>query len=192
MVRAKRSSSSGAAARRPATRPTYPWEWPAAAVTCDPAAVCAAPSRPEAAPTRSRPGFHGSGRGRNIKPPRKMKVPRGSGVPLRWGRARNPTVRGDRGIHRGGTPLPRGRCATFMLRLDLVRDARARAGMMIKAERGLGHKPGHRAICTVVGPRSGPYRSRCCRRVRRADRPRLRSQIYSMRSVGQAGHPRGD
>ena len=36
---------------------------------------------------------HGNGHGRNIKPPRKMKVPRGSGVPPRWGRARNPTVR---------------------------------------------------------------------------------------------------
>ncbi len=41
----------------------------------------------------------------------------------------------------------------------------------VRAPRGLGHKPGHRAICTVVGPHSGPYRSRCYRRVRCADRP---------------------
>jgi len=43
----------------------------------------------------------------------------------------------------------------------------------VLARIGLGHKPGHRAIGTVVGPHSGLYRSRCYPRVRCADRPRL-------------------
>ena len=45
-------------------------------------------------------------------------------------------------------------------------------GTVIKAGTGLDHKPGHRAICGVAGPHSGPYRSRCYRRVRCADPPR--------------------
>ena len=34
----------------------------------------------------------------------------------------------------------------------------------------IGQKPGHRTLCTVVGPHSGPYGSRPYRRVRCADR----------------------
>jgi len=48
----------------------------------------------------------------------------------------------------------------------------SREAQMADSGRSLGHRPGHRAICTVVGPHSGPYRSRCYPRVRRADRPR--------------------
>jgi len=51
------------------------------------------------------------------------------------------------------------------------------------AQSGLGHKPGHRAICMVVGPHSGPYRSRCYRRVRCADRPRPAGTMIKARSL---------
>jgi len=53
-------------------------------------------------------------------------------------------------------------------------------------QRGLDHKPGHRAICTVAGPHSGPYRSRCYRRVRCADRSRPAGTMIKARSVAEA------
>jgi hypothetical protein len=43
----------------------------------------------------------------------------------------------------------------------------------IKLKAGLGHNPDHRASREVVGPRSGPYRSRPDRRGRCADRAPL-------------------
>ena len=58
---------------------------------------------------------------------------------------------------------------------------------------GLDHKPGHRAIGTVVGPHSGPYRSRCSRRVRCADRPppagTMIKALRLYRESASSGHP---
>ncbi len=49
---------------------------------------------------------------------------------------------------------------------------------------GLGQKPDHCAICTVVGPHSGHYGSRCYRKVRCADRPPpAETMIKALRSA---------
>ena len=60
--------------------------------------------------------------------------PRGSGVPPRCGPAVTSTLRLRARPHRGGTPLPQGRCATFTVKpRPPVRDARVVAGTMTTA-----------------------------------------------------------
>jgi hypothetical protein len=49
------------------------------------------------------------------------------------------------------------------------------------ARRGLDHNPGHRASREVVGPHSGPCRSRPYRRVRCADRAALAEVMIKAR-----------